>query len=143
MQTSGGSAVDSISIKLDTHQAFENLQRQFDLHRLPKPQHSALTIEQNGIHAKADAAIKQGIRAIVLQNIERIWPGYAAVLINRRNRAARARLDGLDPGVAKFNVLGKVFFKSRYAIDHDIRPEAVHRQSRAACRDQPGIEIIQ
>jgi hypothetical protein len=104
------------------------LERQLDVQWLADAQRLADALLHDHVHAHRDGAVHAGVGAPGLQDVERIGAGNAGGLINRRNRAARAGLDGAQRHSVAVEGRDEIFLERADAIHHDVWAEAVHRQ---------------
>ena len=108
-----------------------------DAQRLPDP------ILHDHVHAYRDGAIHARVGAPGLQDVERIGAGNASHLVDGRDRAARAGLDGAQRHSVAVEGRDEIFLERADTVDDDVRAEAVHRQLLATGLNEFCIDVVE
>lgn len=119
------------------------LESQLDVQWLTDAQCLANALLHDHVHTDRDGAIHARIGAPGLQDVERIGAGNAGGLVDGRDRAARARLDGAQRHSVAVERGGEVFLERADAVDDDVRAEAVHGQPVATGLREFCVDVVE
>lgn len=119
------------------------LESQLDVQWLADAQCLANALLHDHVHTDRDGAVHARIGAPGLQDVERIGAGNAGGLVDGRDRAARARLDGAQRHSIAMERGDEVFLERADAIDDEVRAEAVHGQLVATGLGKFRVDVVE